>query len=257
MPAAPSPARTRSSTTAAPPPPDPARCTAAAWSFPDTQLVLELPQSPVHASLDGGQLLAGDAGDLGNGEVRAVAQRDRLALLVAQRRQRPLQRVSLLDCLEVVFWLDAALAHVDSLERPRSRCCSPRVIAQQVERDRVEPGLLGRLAAFERPPRPQHPLERVGQQVLGERRVAAAVNEKREQPCRVLVVEPLKVLISHQSEVKASAIVLPSCSRWLRSSPLNSWIVLWISGSRGSSAAALRSAGAGSRPAEACITARS
>jgi hypothetical protein len=70
------------------------------------------------------------------------------------------------------------------------------VIAQAVQRDRVEPRLLARPSRVEAAIRAQDALERVAQQVLGERRVARAVDEEREQRTRVCGVESLEVLVS-------------------------------------------------------------
>ena len=49
----------------------------------------QLAQAPVDAALDGGELLPGQAGDLGHGQVGAVTQGDRFALLLAQLRLPP------------------------------------------------------------------------------------------------------------------------------------------------------------------------
>jgi hypothetical protein len=77
------------------------------------------------------------------------------------------------------------------------------VIAQQVERDRVQPRLLRAAAAVEPAPLPQRPLERVGQQVLGQRAVSGAVDEEAEQPLGLALVEPLEIRISHHEDLRS------------------------------------------------------
>jgi len=55
------------------------------------------------------------------------------------------------------------------------------VVAQEVERDGVEPSLLARLARVEAPARAQNALEGVGQDVLGERPVAGPEDQEAKQ----------------------------------------------------------------------------
>jgi hypothetical protein len=74
----------------------------------------------------------------------------------------------------------------------------PRVVAQQVERDRVQPRLRRAAPPVEALARAQRALERVGQQVLRERPVAGPVREEAEQPLRLGLVEPLEVLVAHR-----------------------------------------------------------
>ena len=81
---------------------------------------LELPQRAVNAAFDGRQRLAEHLRDLGHGEVGAEAQRDRLALLGAQRGQRAAELVAVLDRGERVDLLARAC-------RPaRARASPPR-----------------------------------------------------------------------------------------------------------------------------------
>ncbi len=73
------------------------------------------------------------------------------------------------------------------------------VVAQAVQRDRVEPGLLGAAPGIEAAPAAQDAFEGVAEQVLGERPVAGAVDEEGEQWTGVGGVESLEVLVSQRS----------------------------------------------------------
>ena len=63
------------------------------------------------------------------------------------------------------------------------------MVAQGIERDRVEPGLLARLAAVESAPSPERTLEGVREQVLGQGSVSRPVDEEPEERLRMLFVE--------------------------------------------------------------------
>src|SRR4051794_5852680 len=160
----------------------------------------EFAQGAVDAALDGGQGLPEDLGDLGHGEVGAEAQGDRLALLGSERGQRPLDLVAVLDAAERRVLRRAAARAAGALERARLGGCAAGVVAQQVERDRVQPRLLRPALAVVLGPAAQRTFERVGQQVLGQRAVAGAVGEEREQARSLGVVEPLEVLVAHPSQ---------------------------------------------------------
>ena len=161
---------------------------------------MELSQPPVHAALGRGQRDAQDPGDLGDGQVGAETEGERLALVVAQGSQGVLELVAPLERLERVAGLARPGTRLDGdpLEGPRLDLAAAGPVAQAVEGDRVEPGLL---------PRPRRPgsrpgtgpedlLERVGQEILAQRRVAGPVGEEPEQRLRVLVVEPLEVSVA-------------------------------------------------------------
>ena len=85
----------------------------------------------------------------------------------------------------------------DPFERPRLGAAAAGAVAHEVERDRIQPRLLARLALVEAVARPQGTLEGVGQEVLGERRVAGAIGEKSEEWLSVLLVEPLEIIPPH------------------------------------------------------------
>ena len=90
----------------------------------------------------------------------------------------------------------SSAATVATLTRSTARASAPRRRARSrmpVHRDRVEPGLLARAPA-PAAARPQHALERVGDDVLGERAVAGLVGEEPEQAVGVLAVEALEGL---------------------------------------------------------------
>src|SRR5439155_15423373 len=86
----------------------------------------------------------------------------------------------------------------------------PVLVAQQIERDRVEPGLLARLAAVEAPASAERTLERVGQKVLGQHTVAGAVAEEGVQRLSVLRIQPLKCLVPQGSHTSLSVCNAPA-----------------------------------------------
>src|SRR3954447_10186723 len=106
-------------------------------------MVAELAQRPVDPALDRGERLAQRLGDLGHGQLGAEAQGDRLALLGAERRERALDNVAVLD--GVAELRARGWGRPDALERPALGRGASRVVAEEVQGDRVEPRL-GRAA---------------------------------------------------------------------------------------------------------------
>jgi hypothetical protein len=80
----------------------------------------------------------------------------------------------------------------------RLRPAPAGVVAHEVECDRIQPGLLARLAPVEPVSRPHGALEGVREQVLGEGRVARPVGQEPEEWLGVLLVEPLEIIPAHQ-----------------------------------------------------------
>ena len=85
----------------------------------------------------------------------------------------------------------------DALERPLSHALATDMVAQEVEGDGVESGLLARLPRVEATTRAQHSLEGVGQEILGEHSVARAEDQEAKQRLRVLRVHALEGLPLH------------------------------------------------------------
>src|SRR5205085_5177483 len=131
------------------------------------------------------------------------------------------------------------------------------MIANEIERDGVEPRLLTGPTTIERTAGRQDTLEGVGEKVLRQRLVAGAACEKAEEWRRMLAVQPFEIRDSHQRAVRAAAIAVPLRSQRLRRLLLNARCACTTSGPLGSSMAAWRRAGRGSRPAAARTTARS
>ena len=64
----------------------------------------QLAQRPVDATLDRGERLSGQLGDLRDGQLGAEAQRDRLTLLLAQQSQALADEVAIGDPLQISRW---------------------------------------------------------------------------------------------------------------------------------------------------------
>ncbi len=71
------------------------------------------------------------------------------------------------------------------------------MVAQQIKRDRVQPGFLAPTPGIEATRCPQSALKRVCEKILGEGAVASAVVQECEQRRSVLGVESLKLLLPH------------------------------------------------------------
>src|SRR5437588_2222942 len=128
------------------------------------QLVAKLPQGPVDATLDGRELLAGQLGDLGNGQVGAVPQGDGLALLLAQRLHRAGEGLAVLDGLGQRPSLACWNAH-GPLHGPGLGGLLAHAVAQAVEGDRIDPRLLARLPPVEPPACPARALRGLAAEV--------------------------------------------------------------------------------------------
>src|SRR6202035_4555233 len=109
------------------------------------ELFAQLPQRAVDATLYGALPLAEHARDVAQLEVGAKAQGQRLALVLAEQRKRPLQLVPALHRAQrrVYLLLGRPGAHV--LQSTIFVRAAASVIAQQVQRDRVEPAPLASL----------------------------------------------------------------------------------------------------------------
>src|SRR5205809_1907246 len=92
-----------------------------------------------------------------------------------------------------------------AVECPGLRGLATRVVAQAIERDRVEPGLLARLAPIEEAPASQCALERVGDEILRKRAVPAAIGEEAEKALSVLLVKALELLVAHRVRLERSS----------------------------------------------------
>src|SRR4051794_11883826 len=77
------------------------------------------------------------------------------------------------------------------------RLLTAKVVAEQVQGDGVDPGLRAALARIEGASLPQHALERVRGEVLGQSPVAGAMREKSEERLRMLRVEVLELVPPH------------------------------------------------------------
>src|SRR5215208_967427 len=160
------------------------------------QLGAQLAQRAVDAAFDPREGLLEQLGDLRDGEVGAETQRDRLALLVAQSSQRALDLVAVLDGREFVG--RAAVLVRYPVERPRLGLAAAGAVAQEVQRDRVQPGLLAGLAAVEALPGAQGALEGVRKEILRKRRISRSIGEKAEERLGVFLVKALEVIPPHK-----------------------------------------------------------
>ncbi|MEA2370658.1 MAG: hypothetical protein QOH12_1052 [Solirubrobacteraceae bacterium] len=164
---------------------------------------MELSQSSVDPALGGAQGDAEDPRDLRDGEVGPEAERQSLPLVLSQPRQGVLDLVSPVDRLDLVIGCARPGPRLGrhSLERPLLDLPAAGAVAQTVEGNRVEPGLLGR-ADRPRPgsrSRPQDLLESVREEILAQCRIAGPVREEPEQRLRVLLVQPLEVSVADSS----------------------------------------------------------
>jgi hypothetical protein len=85
---------------------------------------------------------------------------------------------------------------VRALQRPPLRGRPAHMVAQEVQRDGVQPRLLRAAAAVVADPGAQRPLERVRQQVLGQRAIARPVGQEGEQALGLGGVEPLELVVA-------------------------------------------------------------
>ena len=136
--------------------------------------------------------LAEHARDVAQLEVGAEAKRERVALVVAQRRQRSGELIALLDGRERGVGLLARRPGAQLIERPPFAARAASLVAKQVQRDRIQPAALASAARVKALARAQHPLERFRQQVLGEGAVPGAVGEEAEELLGVLLEQPLE-----------------------------------------------------------------
>ena len=116
--------------------------------------------------------------------------------VLGERRQRALELVPALDALERLGAARHRMA--PPLDRPALGRRPARVVAQQVHRDRVEPRPLRALPRVVAPARAQRALERVREQVLGQRAVAGAVGQEAVEALGLPPVQPVEVRFAHR-----------------------------------------------------------
>ena len=110
----------------------------------------------------------------------------------------------MLDLLERWGRIGDLNGDADALERAALGPSAPAMVAEAVERDRVEPGFLAPLAAVEPAAATQGPLEGVREQVLCEHSVAGAVDEKAEKCLGVVLVEAVELLVAHHCLIRST-----------------------------------------------------
>src|SRR5205823_5248303 len=121
-----------------------------------------------------------------------------------------------------------------------------QVVTQQVERDRVKPGLLAPPATVERAPPSEHALEGVGEEVLGEGAVAGPHDEEGDQGSGVLLVEALEILVAERTVPAQRA---EQAGPDPRGSPAPHRQAVGLRGHRGPSLGRAEANGRGCRPA--------
>src|SRR3954464_15309445 len=125
-------------------------------------------ECPIEAALDGGELLSGDFRDLREGQIPAEAQGDGVPLLRGGALGGGNDHLTVLRGVEVAPRRPrrGRSGRGGPLQSPLLRALAADVVAQEVQRDGVEPRLLAALAGIEAAPGLEHPLEGVGEQIL-------------------------------------------------------------------------------------------